>query len=72
MKEDYIKMRNSKQVDINLLYTYALREGFKGDYSAFTFIMQFVDIPALLAYLDQKFELTLLEDKNKNFIKVVE
>lgn len=72
MKEQYIKMRNTKQVDLNLLYTYASSKGFTGSPSDFAFVMQFADISLILNKLDQEFNLTLLEDKNKNFVKVVE
>ena len=72
MKEQYIKMRNAKQVDFNFLYNYATNNGFKGDETMFRFVMQFADIPMVFEHLDRKFGLTLLVNKDGSFIKIVE
>jgi len=72
MKEQYIKMRNEHRIDAAVLYTFAREQGFDGDTMAFMTAMQFMDINEMLGAIDRKFELTLLFDKNNNFIKVIE
>ena len=72
MKEAYIKMRNGKVLDMQLLYTYASGKGMTLDPQMFVQGIQFVDIAEVLDNLDREFELTRLYDKQGNFIKVVE
>lgn len=71
MKEQYIKMRNSKQIDIGLLYTYAREHGLNMTIEQFAVGAQFT-ANEMIEYLDNKFKLTLLFGKDGNFIKVVE
>jgi hypothetical protein len=71
MREQYIKMRNSKQVDIGLLYTYAREHGLNMTIDQFAVGAQFTH-SEMIEYLDRKFQLTLVYDKNGNFVKVVE
>ena len=72
MKEQYIKMRNSNQLDLNLLYTYAREQGLNLPPDQFSIAMQFASPTEIIEYLDHKFELTLLYKKDGSFIKVVE
>ena len=72
MKEKYIKMRNGKVLDYQLLYTYATERGMTLDPNKFMNGIQFVDINEIIEQLDREFELTRLYDKDGNFIKVVE
>ena len=71
-KEQYIGMRNQNVVDVQLLYTYAVNEGFKGDPNSFMLALQYSNQLEILEGFDRKFELTLLTDKEGKFIKVVE
>ena len=71
-KEQYIAMRNEKRVDPWLLYTLTCDEGFKGSSQEFITGLQFVQLSQVLSAFDRKFELTLLMDKDGEFLKVVE
>jgi hypothetical protein len=72
MKEAYIKMRNGKVLDYQLLYTYATDKGMTLDPNKFMNGIQFVDINEIIDNLDREFGLTRLYDKDGNFIKIVE
>jgi len=72
MKEAYIKMRNGKVLDYQLLYTYAVDRGMTLDPNMFMNGIQFIDINEIIDNLDREFELTRLYDKEGNFIKIVE
>ena len=72
MKEAYIKMRNGKVLDYQLLYTYATDRGMTLDPNMFMNGIQFVDVNEIIDNLDREFELTRLYDKEGNFIKIVE
>ena len=72
MKAEYIKMRNSNQLDIGLLYTYASEQGLNLPPDQFYVAMQFANPSEIIEYLDHKFELTLLFGKDGSFIKVIE
>jgi hypothetical protein len=72
MKKQYITMRNSNQLDMSLLYTYAREQGLNLPPDQFSVAMQFANPSEIIEYLDHKFELTLLHGKDGNFIKVVE
>ena len=72
MKEDYIKMRDKKIIDINFFYQYALLKGFKGNFAEFNAGAIHLMVDHALDHLDQEFKLTTVHDKHGNFIKVVE
>jgi hypothetical protein len=72
MKEKYIKMRNSNQLDVGLLYTLAREEGLTAAIDQFAMALSFADINEIICHLDHKFELNILYNKNGDFIKVVE
>jgi hypothetical protein len=72
MIEAYIKMRNGKVIDYQLLYTYATERGMTLDPNMFMRGIQFVDINGIIDTIDREFELTRLYDKEGNFIKIVE
>ena len=71
MKAEYIKMRNSNQLDLGLLYTYAREQGLTMSIDQFAAGAQFT-ATEMIEHLDHKFELTLLFSKDGKFIKVVE
>jgi hypothetical protein len=72
MREEYIKMRNSKTVNFQLLYTYAVDRGMTLDPNMFMNGIQFVDVNEIIENLDREFELMRLYDKEGNFIKIIE
>lgn len=72
MREEYIKMRNSKTVNFQLLYTYAVDRGMTLDPNMFMNGIQFVDVNEIIENLDREFELVRLYDKEGNFIKIIE
>ena len=72
MKEDYIKMRNSNQLNVGLLYTLAKEEGLTAAPDQFSMALSFANINEMICHLDHKFELTIVYNKNGGFIKVVE
>ena len=65
-------MRNSRHLDVNLLYTYAAANGFTGSLDQFVYCVHITDWNQELPVLDKKFNLTALYDKQDNFIKVIE
>jgi hypothetical protein len=71
MKERYITMRNSNQLDLGLLYTLACDEGLTSPFDHFAMAMSFANIHQIMDHLDSKFELTKLFGKDGNFIKVI-
>lgn len=72
MKEDYIKMRNSNQLNVGLLYTLAREEGLTSAPDQFSMALTFANINEIICHLDHKFELNILYNKNGNFSKVIE
>ena len=70
MRQRYIDMRNSKILDINLIYEYALSKGFNLSFSDFNFGAQWLLTEQTLEQIDHEFELTILYDEDWNFIKV--
>jgi hypothetical protein len=72
MKEDYIKMRNSNQLNVDLLYTIAQAEGLTADPDQFLIALSFANINEMIHHLDHKFELTILYNKNGDFVKVID
>jgi hypothetical protein len=72
MKEAYIKMRNSNQLSVDLLYTLAREEGLTASSDKFAMALTFANINEIICHLDHKFELNILYNKNGDFIKVVE
>jgi hypothetical protein len=72
MKEKYITARNTHNGLPEVLYTYAVDKGFKYPFDAFCMVLLDIDFEMLISYMDQLFGLTILVDKNGNFIKVVE
>ncbi len=72
MREEYIKMRNSNQLNRDLLYTLACEEGLTASSDIFAMALTFANINEIICHLDHKFELSILYNKNGDFIKVVE
>ena len=72
MKQEYIKMRNSKHYDLNWFYNYYLENSNDNiDINTFAMIFNTVPLDNILVHIDKKYELTGLYDKNNNFIKIV-
>lgn len=92
-KREYIKMRNSKQYELEFFYNYFISKvGIAVDPNEFTEKFLYthidqqtppgypkitmrtgeVDRNSVLSFLDGVFQLTILNDKEGNFIKVVE
>ena len=72
IKEQYIKMRNNKVIDISVLYTFVRDQGASMSFESFKFAMPFLDLNHILDHIDRAYELVKLYDKNDNFIKIVE
>lgn len=70
MKEQYIQMRNTNHFDIGWFYRYYKQNGGSVDFNVFQMVFQLNEV--VLSGLDKKFESTTVQDKNRNFIKVVE
>ena len=72
-KQDYIKMRNNGNYDLKWFYKYYLNNGGKQiDLNTFNMLFRLGDLSSILEYLDVKFKLTRLYDKDNNFLKIVE
>jgi len=72
MRAEYIKMRNSKQYNLNWFYKYYLENSKDSiDINTFGIIFNQVPLDNILVHIDNKFELTGLYDKNNNFIKII-
>jgi hypothetical protein len=65
-------MRNLKQYDLNWFYNYFIQNGGKIDsVQSFQNVFNFINLGEILEFLDHKFELHILYDKDNNFIKVI-
>lgn len=71
-KEQYIQMRNDYVIDLDFLYSYFLSKGGNLPVNDFIVGFQYLDVEYLIQKLDIEFGLTILFDKNKNFIKVIQ
>ena len=73
IKSRWIAMRNAKSINPQLLYDYAIHcAGSKLTAQEFSAGLQFQDINAMIDTVDHELELTILYDKNGQFIKVTE
>lgn len=71
MIEQYIQMRNSKQYNLEWFYNYFIQNGGKIDsVQSFQNVFNFINLNDVLDFLDHKFELTVIYDRNNNFIRV--
>lgn len=71
MKEEYIKIRNTRQYDVNWFYKYFRENGGKNvDINQFAQAINFVNIENMLDFLDHKFNLTVVYNSNGEFIRV--
>ena len=65
-------MRNDRNINPQLLYDYAIHcGGMTLTAEQFSAGLQFQDINGMIDRVDHEFELTILYDKNGQFIKVV-
>lgn len=73
MKERYIEMRNKNIIDWQLIYDYAVSKGFNLGAEKFNIGANYLlpRIHSILDQLDCEYELTLLVNKNNEFIKVI-
>lgn len=73
MKERYIEMRNSKTIDWQFIYEYAISKGFTLSVNEFNVGAGYLNmnIDFVLELLDREYELTLLFNQRGEFIKVV-
>ena len=72
-KQDYIKMRNNGNYELKWFYKYYLNNrGKQIDLNTFSMLFRLGDLSSILEYLDVKFKLTRLYDKDNNFLKIVE
>jgi hypothetical protein len=73
MKDRYIKMRNEKIIDWQLIYDYVLSKGFTLGVERFNLggphLMTVMN--KIFDQLDSEYELTILYDNKGNFIKVI-
>ena len=73
IKSKWIAMRNARNINPQLLYDYAIHcAGSKLTAQEFSAGLQFQDINAMIDTVDHEFELTILYDKNGQFIKAIE
>lgn len=71
MKDRYITMRNSNTLDLQFLYDFFLSKGGKLNPNEFGVGLNYLNAIDLLEFLDKEFELTIITDKQGNFIKVI-
>lgn len=72
MRESYIQMRNSKQYDLNWFSNYSHTMGVPViDIKLLNFYIS-QNLNNILSFLDSKFNLHILTDKDNNFIKVIQ
>lgn len=64
--------RNKNLVTIDLIIEFAIHRGIKLKLPDIMFGLQFCDNNLIVDSIDHYFELHILEDKNYNFIKIVE
>jgi hypothetical protein len=73
MREEYIKMRNSGNYDINWFYKYFLSESNKQiSLSEFYSIFTMHNLDDIITMMDYRFKINRLEDKDGRFIKVID
>ena len=72
MIQEYIQMRNLQQYNLEWFYNYFISQDGKLDFQNFQNIFNILNLNDILNYLDRKFELVVLTDKDNNFIKIVE
>ena len=71
MKEEYIKIRNTRQYDVNWFCKYFRENGGRNvDINQFAQAINFVNIENMLDFLDHKFNLTVVYNSNGEFIRV--
>ena len=72
-RKQYITMRNENRLDLNLIYQHFSKEGGKLQPQEFQLALQMIpQAPGNISKtLDHKFEVSILEDKNGNFLKAI-
>lgn len=73
MKKQYVNMRQKGNYPVQWFYNYFIEQGGgKIDLNTFAHLFNFMNLQEVLNFLDGKFELTKLEDKDGKLIKIVE
>jgi len=73
MKERYIQMRNQQVIDWQFIYDYSVSKGYSDVVEVFNQAANYLNIVMvnILDHLDHEYELTILYNKQGNFIKVI-
>lgn len=72
MREEYIKIRNTKQYDVNWFYNYFMENGGKNtNINQFAQAINFINLDNMLDFLDHKFNVTVVYGSDGRFIRVV-
>jgi len=73
IKSRWIAMRNDRNINPQLLYDYAIHcAGSKLTAQEFSAGLQFHDINVMIDRVDHELELTIVYDKNGQFIKAIQ
>jgi hypothetical protein len=73
MKERYIQMRNQQVIDWQFIYDYSVYKGYNDGVEVFNQAAHYLNMVMvnILDHLDHEYELTILYNKQGNFIKVI-
>lgn len=72
MEEEYIKLRNSGQLNTDWFYRYYVDHSKDTiSFNDFNHLTMYFDFNNIIEHIDRKYQLTRLYDKNNNFIKVI-
>lgn len=71
MREKYIKMRQSGSYDAAFFYTYFLENGGSSvSIDTFIQVLNMHGLDGIIEFLDKKFEVVKVEDKNGKLLKI--
>ena len=68
-REEYIAMRNSSNLNVQLLFSYFVKNGGDSNYNMFMMALRSMDISSITKHLDKEFSLSILSSKEGTFIK---
>jgi acyl-CoA thioesterase len=69
-RNEYTQMRNSNTLNVDMLYSYYRMKGGNLSGQAFMAGLNMFPTDQIIQSMDQYYEVTILEDKNKQQIKV--
>ena len=72
LRSRWIELRNKKAIDPRFIYDYAIHKSMVITFETCMMVLSFYDPNAIIDRLDHEFDLTILYDKDNNFIKVLE